>query len=210
MVDDLNTVESAAAPAAGSGSRGGMGGFLATKTGRIVIGAIVFLVVLAAVVVVLMSTVFSGGEQGSNITVPPAGSVVTTGTTAISEEATPTYRRTKPLTSVFVFRDVFEPTIRAVKPSTGASGTPTSTAGGGDGDDVPDNLPADTLFVRSIATVDGEPVATFFWNGQIYTAGEGEALEGTPWRVISISGDTVVLLFGDSRVTLTVGQGLTK
>jgi hypothetical protein len=32
----------------------------------------------------------------------------------------------------------------------------------------------------------------------------------TPWKVLSISDTSVVMLFGDDRVTISVGQGLTK
>jgi hypothetical protein len=101
------------------------------------------------------------------------------------------------------------PTIKPdVAPaSTDTSGTTADTTGDGDtGNTVPPN----TLQLESVSTVDGEAVATFTWNGQEYTAGEGDQLGDSPWQVVSIEGDTVVMLYGDNRVSLTVGQGITK
>ena len=72
------------------------------------------------------------------------------------------------------------------------------------------SVPANTLLLEDVSEVDGEPVATFTWNGQEYTVGEGDQLGDSPWQVVDISGDTVVMLYGDNRVTLTVGQGITK
>ncbi len=64
----------------------------------------------------------------------------------------------------------------------------------------------------SVSTVDGEPVAELVWNGQTYTLSEGESIPNSPWKVLSIdtTNGTVVMLYGDSRVTLTVGQGISK
>lgn len=210
MVDNLNTDDSGAVVEAAP-SAGGIRGFLATTTGKLIVGGALILLLLVAVGFVVFPMLFGGGDAPTDqVTVPPAGSVPSTGTASQSEEATPTYRKPKPLSTVFVFRDIFEPTINpvlATSPDTTgtASGDTSGTADG----DIPD-LPPDTLFLMSVDTVDGEPVATFVWNGQTYTAGEGDSLEGTPWQVLSIEGDTVVMMYGDSRVTLTVGQGLTK
>lgn len=211
MVDNFTPNDPALAPTDTGAAPSGIRGFLNSRTGKIVIGA-ALLVILLVVVGVLVLPSLLGGQQptGGTATVPPAGSVTTSATAGESEESTPTLRRAKPLSTVFVFRDIFEPTVKAVVAGTGGSPTTTDTASGDTSStDVPD-LPADTLFVQSVDTVDGVAVATFYWNGQTYTAGEGESLTGTPWRVLSISGSTVTLLYGDSRVTLTVGQGLSK
>ena len=58
--------------------------------------------------------------------------------------------------------------------------------------------------------MNGEKVATFIWNGQTYVLSEGESIPDSPWKVLEINDDSVVMLFGDTRVTLSTGQGLTK
>ena len=70
--------------------------------------------------------------------------------------------------------------------------------------------PRDTLFLESIVTLDGVSTATFLWNGERYVVREGEALEGTPWKLVSVDGNTVVMLYGDATVTFSIGQGITK
>lgn len=212
MVDNFNMGDPGAAPQDAAPAPG-LRGFINSKNGKLIIGGALLLVLLVAVGSVVLPGLLGGRDTpDQQATVPPAGSVTTTGAAGQeSEEASSTLRRAKPLSTFFVFRDIFEPTAKPIAVSTGGSPNTTDTASGDTGgtDEVPD-LPADTLFVQSINTVDGRAVGTFFWNDNIYTAGEGERLGETPWRVLSITGDTVSLLYGDSRVTLSVGQALSK
>ena len=48
------------------------------------------------------------------------------------------------------------------------------------------------------------------WNGQTYTLAEGESIPNTPWQVLEINSSTVVMLYGDARITLSVGVGISK
>jgi Tfp pilus assembly protein PilP len=98
---------------------------------------------------------------------------------------------------VFVARDPFRPMIeptKTVEPSTTATET----------------VPKDTIVLHQIVSSNGEYKAVLSWNETTYTAGEGETLGKTPWKVISVSEDSCVLLYGDVRVTLTVGEGMSK
>ncbi len=136
-----------------------------------------------------------------------------------SSEESATVPEAKPLSSTFVFRDIYEPTVKpSVPPSStadetstadgtdGGDGTSGDNTDGGDTSQVPEN----TLMLKSVSTVDGVPTATIVWNGQTYEVSEGETLGDTPWQVLDISGSTVTMLYGDTKVTLTVGQGVTK
>jgi type IV pilus biogenesis protein PilP len=110
-----------------------------------------------------------------------------------------------PLNRVFTFRDVFAPLIQpapeaaTVAPPVTGSTTTTGTAAANDG----------TLTLQDVISVDGEPAAVLLLDGQTYTVGAGESIPGTPWKVMSISGQTVQLQYGDVPVTLSVGQGIT-
>ncbi len=50
----------------------------------------------------------------------------------------------------------------------------------------------------------------FVWNGTTYTAGAGEVIGSSPWKVVEVGTDSVVMLYGDTQVTLSLGQGISK
>ncbi|MHB1137196.1 MAG: hypothetical protein ACYC1X_10460, partial [Coriobacteriia bacterium] len=66
------------------------------------------------------------------------------------------------------------------------------------------------LYLDGVETVDGVMKAVLRYNGQTYTLGPGEGIPGTPWEVFSVSSTSVTMLYGDVRVTLAVGQGISK
>jgi hypothetical protein len=195
--------------------KSGFAAFISTTTGRLIVGAVAILLVLGALAAIAFVFVLSPDDPELDTLVPPAGAVVTTST--VSTDATVTAVSTKPMSSTFAFRDVFEPTVKPTPVATTSTGGSSETTGGSTptegGDAAPDetpDIPEDTLFLKTVTTADGEPVAVLIWNGQTYEAVEGETLADTPWEVLDISGNTVVMLFGDTRVTLTVGQGIAK
>lgn len=188
---------------------GGLKGFLKTSTGRLVGGGVAFIVVLGALSAIAFVFFLQPGDGGLEPLVTPAvGSEAPTTTSAEEEDAAA--RSAKPLSSTFVFRDIFEPTVKPTVETTSTQSGSTTTTSTGETPDGGSSVPADTLYLESISTVDGVPVANLVWNGKTYQAAEGDQLEGTPWQVLEISGTTVVMLYGDSRVTLTVGQGISK
>lgn len=218
MVDTFQTNETVVADEAKSS---GVSAFLASSTGRIILGALALLVLAIVVGGLLFVFVLSPGGDGLDGAAQAPGSVPTTA--PVEPGAAPTYRRTRPLSSTFVFRDVFRPTVKPVFKAAAGSGSGTSTAGsggtgtgtggtgpggtGGTNADGTPRVPDNTLYLKSVSTKDGEQVATFVWNGKTYTVSEGERLGDTPWRLVSIEGNSVVMLYGDTRVTLTIGQG---
>jgi hypothetical protein len=198
-------------------------GFLATTTGRLVLGGVALVVVLVVIAGIAWAFLFSAPSS------EPGGAVAaTTGQAAVTQTSaasTPTAPadpivepEQKPLESTFTFRNVFAPTLKqptdpAVVASITAVAASTSNGGSSNGgssstDDI--EVPDDTLFLVSIQTVDGDKTATFIWNDATYTLKEGETLTGTPWKVVEIGDSSVVMLFGDTQVTLTAGQGLSK
>lgn len=196
MVGPLNSPD--VPPVVPEKGKGGIAGFLSTTLGKLVIGGVLLVVLLGILGTIAIVFFFSQAndaiQEGLN-----TGGIVTTQTAGTVE--VPTERPAPRLSDHFTFRNIFRPTV---KPSVPPSESATAS------DSVPVNLPPDTLFLQGIAVVDGEPQGTFIWNGATFTAGEGDVLEGTPWKVLSLDGVTAVMLFGDSRVTLTVGQATGK
>ncbi len=184
------------------------GGFLASRTAKIVLAVVAVFVLLGVIGTLLMVFVFSSALSGGGLlsglfgAAPPVATTTTTSQGTATETVVPVNPAEKPLNSTFTFRNVFEPTIEPSFEST-ASETASGTVPAG-------ATEPDTLYLLSIQTTNGERTATFAWNGSSYTLAEGDTIPDSPWKVLTIGTDSVVMLYGDSQVTLTVGQGLSK
>ena len=203
MVQEFNGTPQVADPSAlpaQAGSKTGFAGFLSTTVGKLVVGGVLVLVIAGILGAIAVFFLFSQAENlvEGGITTPPSIQ-----TTSVAEVA-PVEREAPRLEDTFTFRNIFGPTV---KPS-----VPESDTASGDGAGTPGDasIPQDTLFLESVSVIDGDTVATLLWNGTTFVVGEGEDLEGTPWRVLDINGATVTMLYGDTSVTLTVGQALGK
>jgi len=114
-----------------------------------------------------------------------------------TQTAAPVDPPEQPLDETFTFRNVFAPSITPV----------TATTNTEDGGISPADVPANTLVLVSVHSESGKRVATFIWNGAEYACNEGDQVDASPWKVLTIYSDSAAMLYGDSRVTLTVGQG---
>jgi hypothetical protein len=184
-----------------------------------IIAVLVVVVILAAVgasvYFFVLSPVSNSGSAGVAPVVPPGGkaSAATSPSVPASESAPIVDPMQKPLESTFTFRNVFAPTLKMQMPvivTSGSTTTGSSTTGGSSTATASVKVPADTLYLQSIQTVDGHKSATFIWNNNTYVLAEGETIPDTPWKVVSIGETSAVMLFGDTEITLTTGQGLTK
>lgn len=128
-----------------------------------------------------------------------------------------------PISDVFSFRDIFKPTVKPTKlsttptESTETSGPGGTTPGGNNSSNnsnesspTKTSVGENTLFLQDIVTEDGQQVAVLILGSTEYRAKEGDRLDDTPWKVLEIDDNSVVMLFGDTQLTLSVGQGLTK
>lgn len=181
--------------------------FLSTTNGKLIVGGVIVLLIAVGVAAALFLPQLLGGgsdDQSTGKVTKGAsatkGAVLTSGTA----EAVPVNPADKPLTDTYTMRDIFEPTIKAPTTTTPTQTIPGDTTSGST------STTSNTLYLQSVATVNGVLVGTFTWNGQTYTAGEGDALGTTPWKVLTLSTGSAVMLYGDTRVTVSVGQGVTK
>jgi hypothetical protein len=161
-------------------------------------------------------------------TVPVASAGATTGT-ASSQAAVTT--ATPGLTSaesvaivtnadVYAVRDPFEPLLKALPTATTSSSSTsststssgskstTSTSGGSSSSSSKED--SSTLTLVSISTKDGVRVANLTLGGTEYALSAGQQVGDTPWQVLSVESDYVVMLYGDEQITLTPGQGVSK
>jgi len=206
VVDYQNSVDPSAAPGEPDGLATGssQAGFLNTTTGKLVVGGVALLLVVGAIGAAAYYFVLGGGTSNSVEPAPVVQAGATQGSTAATEA--PVNPSQRSLASSFTFRNVFAPTVKRTYETTGATDGSSETSDTDSGTTVP----ADTLFLQSIGSEDGEPVAVFIWNNQTYSVAEGEQVGSSPWKVLQINTDSVLMLFGDSQVTLSVGQGVSK
>ncbi|MBN2248383.1 MAG: hypothetical protein JW733_06750 [Coriobacteriia bacterium] len=192
-----------------SATEGAKPGVFSTPTGRIlgIVGGLVVLGVIAGIAATIFLTSIAG-DVGDGLLTPPAtpsesgdGSGTTTDTVeAASPAAEVAY------SEVFTFRNIFEPLLKPLpEPAapTTSTATPSTT-------DTETPYAQGVLYLNGIETVDGVMKAVLSYNGQTYTLGPGEGIPGTPWEVFSVTSSSVTMLYGDVRVTLAVGQGISK
>jgi hypothetical protein len=181
-------------------------GFLSSTTGKVVL-AVAALVVLLAIAGVVLGIFAFGGlnswlKSGSVTVVPATGAVAATTTTSVAGVVIVEPPQ-KPLSASFTFRNVFAPSIKAPVPASAeASSSGTSTSGSTDS--------PDTLYLIDIVTTDSGRQGVFVWNGVTYTEGAGGVIDSSPWKVLEVGSDSVLMLYGDTQVTLSLGQGVSK
>ncbi|MHB1016471.1 MAG: hypothetical protein ACYC2X_01080 [Coriobacteriia bacterium] len=186
-------------------------GFFSTPQGRIVaiVGGLLVLGIVAGVAAAIILNIVNSGDTAGELvpSTPPAASAETT---ASAPDAT-TVEAAGPAaevrnSEVFTFRNIFEPLIKPLpEPAvpTPGTGTPSTT-------DTETPYAQGVLYLERVVSEDGVSKAVLRYNGQTYTLAAGEGLPGTPWEVFSVSSTSVTMLYGDVRVTLAVGQGITK
>ena len=196
MVDDLTTAQEPMPDSGAPAPKQGLAGLLSTTTGRIVAAVVALLVLggIVAVVFFLVVPVFMPGATGGGaaVTPRPAAGGSAESTTSV-EESAPVAPEPVTNADVFTFRDIFEPLIGPEPSATEGSATAEGEA--------------DTLYLQDVVTEDGERKAVLLWNGKTYTLAAGETIPDTPWKVVSVGTSSVTMLYGDSTVTLGVGQG---
>lgn len=190
------------------------GGAKRKPTGLIVAGGVAALVLLVLLVGVLVFVFFFRAadptESAKPSPKPAAGkpSVPTSDTAGAQGEgdtAAPE-KAPAPVTNedVFKFRDIFVALIEPVVESTAAPSTSTSASADASG------TPSDegTLVLQDIVSENGERKAVLVESGTTYTLGPGERIGDTPWQVLTVGASSVTMLYGDSQLVLTVGQGI--
>ena len=104
-------------------------------------------------------------------------------------------------------RDPFRPLITPDSPVVlipGVGGIPGT--GGEDGSFVPGSTSVTLVEIRE---VDGELRATIVVNGVTYDVAEGDTFAGS-YKVIELTEDSAIIMFGDTAFELKVGQQILK
>jgi len=157
----------------------------------IVVGAVVLVLLLAVAAAFLVLNFLRGTAEDILQNLEPV----------VVEETTPTAEveivEPEPLryTELFTFRDIFDPVLKpSLITAPGQEATPT--------------LDPDVLYLLNVVVEDGVSRALLELNATQHTLAQGESIPGTPWLVQSINSGSVVMLFGDVPITLSIGQGV--
>ena len=196
----------------------GTAGFLATTSGKVVAGAVALLIlVIIAGAIVLMFA--SGGVTGllnsGNATIASTTTKSSASAAAPVDAAPVVNPSEKPLQTTFTFRNVFAPTIKpAVKiPEVTPTGVTSESVTPSTNVTSPTVAVVTILKLTAIVSEGDAYKGVFTWNGVTYTAGNGETIDSSPWKVIEVSTPELgyaLMLYGDAQQTITVGESITK
>jgi hypothetical protein len=194
-------------------------GFFSSTAGRVllVVGGVVVLLVICGVVAELVlgaaltgvTSSLLGGVAGRLATSQPAAAAstqsVTTGTATLA---------TVPPVPDVGDRDVFLPRdpFAVIEPPTIASTTTSSTSTSTSSTTTTSTASSkDTsLILVDIVSDNGVAKAVFKYKGVEYTVGKGGTVDSSAWQVVSVGTSSVVMLYGDDRVILYLGEGISK
>lgn len=173
----------------------------------VIVGALLAFLVVAGLVGAAVF-VFVLGDPEVDIVVEPVDPPTTTTPTVDPDLGEPVEPAPVALSTVFTFRDIFDPLIKPVPEETETT-TPTVTPNGDPVDEDREH-PEGTLVLEDIVPVDDGFEAVLVWNGQTYTLAPGDRIPDSPWQVQSVSATEAVMLYGDIRVTLAIGSRVVK
>lgn len=211
---------------AGGKPKGAGKGFLASGRNRVIaiVAAVVVLFGILAIVAAVVLTVFVGGQAK-----PPAdpSQQAGLGDGAVATGTVPSPAATEPAEQVSleiplsfeVFTDNKDPFKPQDVPedSDAGDGDGTGTGAGSEtGGETTGTATADTtdtikpgkdvLYLHAIEA----GTAVVYWDNERYEVEEGDQVDDSPWRVVSIGTSSATFLYGDDRITLRVGEQLGK
>jgi hypothetical protein len=217
VADATNTPVDPLVPGAPEPAKKGGSGFLATTMGKIVVVAIALLVlagIAGAIALMLAAGGVTGWLKSGSVSVEPASA---TNSSVATQTVPPVNPAEKPLTSTFTFRNIFAPSIKPpVTPTPETTETATTTSSSSTTTPTTSTTtsstvsPASTLVLNAIVTVGDAHKGSFTLNGVPYIAGNGETIDSSPWKVLEVGTDSVLMLYGDDQVTIAVGQTISK
>lgn len=167
------------------------------------------LAIIAGVVVALVAFVFSSPANDSTAPSSPTASTTTNSSAATTSTAAKEPASAVANSEVFTFRDIFKPLLSKPASATASTAATLSTTSSATAAASGTSTPG-TLYLTDISSENGAYKGTFVLNGKTYTLGNGQRVGTSPWQVVSVSSASAVMLYGDTRVTVTVGQGITK
>lgn len=165
-------------------------------------GVAVLAIIVGIVLWVFMSSQISAPT--TVVTPPVTGTGTGTGSTGTSGTLAPVATVTN--AEVFTPRNPFE-VIPA--PTIGTS-TSNSNSSSNSSSNSTTTTSATALTLTDIVTESGVRKAVVKLGGQTYKVAAGETVDTSNWKVVQINTSSVVFLYGDDRITISLGPGTSK
>lgn len=209
VVDHMPTMPTGESAVPGVDNAAPKAGLLSSARGRvtIIVAAIALFVVIAGAAAYAVWLFLGQAVDEAEVQLETALQTQSESVTQVEDvKVVPTEPDPVNLKSVFAIpRNIFLPLAEAPdedeETTATADGTASSTT----------SVSSGTLYLRGItAFADGHFEIDAVYGDTSYSLEEGERIPNTPWQVLSIGADSVVMLFGDTQVTLTAGQSVTK
>lgn len=204
-VDQGADVGAAASPESG---KKGLFASPAAKIIGIVVAVLVVLGLLGLVFFIVTSFIFVNEAQDmlDDAVQQP---MTETGESAEATESVPVEPAPIDYETIFTFRDIFDPLIKE-PPSVDESATTTTDGSTSTEGKLTAAVSDGTLYVEAIVIENGVSTAVALYEGDEYRLASGDAIPGTPWQALTVSESSVVMLYGDQQVVLSVGQGTSR
>lgn len=194
------------APASPEGEKKGLFSSPAAKIIGIVVAVFVVLGILGLVFFIVTSFIFVNEAQDM-LDEALQQPVTESGESAETTDAVPVEPDPMDYNTIFTFRDIFDPLIKA-PPATDES-VPSDGSSTTEGKLTAD-VSEGTLYVEAIVIENGVSTAVALYEGTEYRLVDGDGIPGTPWEALIVNDSSVVMLYGDQQVVLSVGQGTSR
>lgn len=196
--------------------------FIKTPLGKVAVAGVALLAILfaSALVVgifIIFTNLTGAPQEVSKVPVRIEKAETETSTARSSEETSTAESQSDGTFKIDEYKDPFRPRIQAETTGT-ATGTTTSTgtgttttsggqtatsSGGTEGG-------AKVLEVQDIFNENGVDYASIKYIATVYKVKEGDRVDESPYQVLTIGSDSVVLLYGDRRIEVSEGETILK
>ncbi|HDP69223.1 MAG TPA: hypothetical protein ENN38_00210 [Actinobacteria bacterium] len=182
--------------------------FLKTKKGRM-LAIIIGILSIAVVLLFIFFIIFSRGQTiDTTVVTKPAADSVTTEEKTPEAEGKPSENNDEMTDGfeVYQYKDPFEPLVVASNSTT----TTTTGAGTTTTSEAETDSEIQVLVLEDIYIDDGVEYASIRYGGTVYKVTEGDRVDSSPFQVISIGEESVILLYGEDQLEVKLGQEIIK
>jgi hypothetical protein len=183
--------------------------FIESKSGKIIIVAILSLLILLALAFVIVRSISPKKEADFKVTpistAKAAGGITPPETTqGVETTETPLLESSETITDsyqLYEFKDPFRP-LEAGESTSSASTTSSESQGTASSGEI--------LELKEIYQQEGEYYARIQYGSVEYIVTKDDQIGSSPYKVVEITDSNVTLLYGDDRLVLSIGEQIIK
>jgi cytoskeletal protein RodZ len=191
--------------------------FIKTPLGKVALTGFILLIVLFIAALLLGAFLIFSNLKSAPQEVPKApvevkksteGAKVTIKESTEETETPKSSGESSAAYEIYEYKDPFEPLIKETTSTTTTVTTPSEEEIATPSEE--EETGPQVLEVQDIFTENGVKYASIKYGTTVYKVKEGERVDESPYEVLTIGTDSVVLLYGDNRVEVKVGESILK